>query len=97
ARWRKFNVPGCRLALEVETVDDCGWFGGMNVHVHHFIEPVKSTRLEEGRESPVSRHGLLLSLAGCRVGVGSSDPQMPARGGVPPEHQALAVVLSQVD
>ena len=65
--------------------------------VDHLIESVKCSRLEEGFEAPVCRHSFLLGLLHSRVRVRSSNPKMAAGRGIPPEHQTLGVVFSQVD
>src|ERR1035437_7293316 len=81
-----FNPAGGRVVSQVKAVDDRGRFRWMHVNMNHFVQPVERARLEEGFQSAIGRHGLMMGLLDGSILVSSSDTEMPTGGGVPPEH-----------
>ena len=86
-----------RVVFQIKAIDDRGRFRRMHVNMNHFVQPVERAGLEEGFQSAIGRHGLMMGLLDGGVRVSSSDAEMPAGGGVPPELQCVRVVLPQIN
>ncbi len=90
-------MPLHRMVLQVETVDHRRRLRGMHVDVNRLLQSIKGSRFEQGFESSVRSHGLPMGLSNCHILVRSSNPKMPAGGGVPPENEGILIIRAQVD